>query len=591
MQLRGYQSRAVERIMAWVKKSIEPCLLDAATGAGKSLIVAEVARQLNGISGGKRVLCLAPSAELVEQNHGKYLALGLPASIFSASVGKKSTRHPVVFGTPQSVKRSLSRFLSGYCSVVIDEAHGITSTVQTIIEAMREHNPNLRVIGMSATCYRMGTGRIYRIDENDRPVPESQAADPYFHKLVDRITPRELIDLGYLTAPRVGAPLAEEYDTSGLRLNSRNQFDSKDVDQAFVGHGRKTSAIVGDVVEQARDRMGVMFFGATLEHCREIMASLPPKLSAMVSGDMPKDERRSVIAAFKDRRIKYIVNRDVLTVGFDAPHVDCIALLRRTESAGLLQQIIGRGLRLHDDKKDALILDYAGNIEAHAPDGDIFNPEIKARIKSEGSGEITCKCPDCGGENVFSARKNEEGYQVDNEGYFADLTGARIESEYGPIPAHYGRRCLNFEMVRGVAERCSYRWTFKPCQNCDEPNDIAARRCVSCKGEIIDPNEALQIEFRALKRDPYQRQCDEVVSWQARETLSQSGNSVIRVDVKTPYRSFSFWLQKDPKSSRAFDDLARYNGLQGKQPESITYVKEASGFYRVLGYNEEVDRV
>ena len=103
-----------------------------------------------------------------------------------------------------------------------------------------------------------------------------------------------------------------------------------------------------------------MLFAATVRHAEEVMASLPPDLSAMITGDTPKGERASIIARFKARRIKYLVNVAVLTTGFDAPHVDVIAILRKTESVGLLQQIIGRGLRLHDDKRDCLVLDYAG---------------------------------------------------------------------------------------------------------------------------------------------------------------------------------------------------------------------------------------
>ena len=101
-QLRPYQSRAATAALQYIRTSVEPCLIEAATGAGKSLVIAEIAAQVHRMSKGKRVLCLAPSAELVEQNRAKYLATGEPASMFSASAGSKSLRHPVVFGTPGS---------------------------------------------------------------------------------------------------------------------------------------------------------------------------------------------------------------------------------------------------------------------------------------------------------------------------------------------------------------------------------------------------------------------------------------------------------------------------------------------------------
>ena len=583
--LRPYQSRAVDRVMEWIRQSIEPCLIDAATGAGKSLIIAEIARQIYDMSKGKSVLCLAPQAELVEQNREKYLLTGEPASIFSASAGGKSLKHPVVFGTPSTVKNSISRFGNRFAAVIIDEAHGITPTIKSIIEYMRDLNPNLRVIGLSATPYRLGEGYIYRLGPDGKPMPDGAIREPYFAKCVDRITAQELIKQGFLTPPAIGAPDAEEYDTSNLDLSKKDT-----IDQAFVGHGRLTSQIVADVLAQSKGRQGVMFFAATIQHAEEIMASLPPHNSALVTGKTSKGDRKSILARFLEMRIKYLVNVLVLTTGFDAPHVDVIAILRRMDSVGLLQQIIGRGLRLHDGKSDCLVLDYAGNIETHCPDGDIFNPQIKAHKPSGECPPINCFCPMCHAENEFSARPNDAGYNVTKDGYFADLTGAQIQSEYGPIPAHHGRRCMNLLPIGGGKYgQCQYRWTSKDCPHCDEPNDIAARYCTSCRGEIINPNEKLAIEFRALKRDPYSRQCDEVVSCDIRETLSQGGNEVIRMDIKTPYRGFSWWVQKEPKSQFAMMGKELYDTLNGDKPKTVEYKKETNGFYRIYSFNKPHD--
>lgn len=584
--LRPYQARAVAHVMDHIRTSIEPCIIDAATGAGKSMMIADIARQVYDMSGGKSVLCLAPQAELVEQNREKYLMTGEPASIFSASAGGKSLRHPVVFGTPSTVKNSISRFGSKFAAIIIDECHGITKTIKTIIEYMRELNPNIRVIGFTATPYRLGEGYIYRVGPNDKPVPDFASKDPYFAKCVDRITAHELIAQGYLTPPLIGAGDAESYDTSNLDLRKPST-----IDEAFVGHGRLTSQIVADVVAQSRNRMGVMFFAATIQHADEIMASLPPGLSAIVTGKTSKGDRRSILEQFKARKIKYLVNVSVLTTGFDAAHVDVIALLRRTDSVGLMQQIIGRGLRLHDDKKNCLVLDYAGNIEEHCPDGDLFNPEIKAHKGKGEGGSIHCECPMCGGENEFGARQNPEGYNVTPDGYFADLTGAKIETDHGPLPAHFGRRCLNLVPIGGgKLDQCQYRWTSKECPHCEEPNDIAARYCFKCKGEIIDPNEKLALEFRALKRNPRERQCDEVTGWLVKDTVSQRGNEMKRYDVVTPYRSFSVWVMQEPTNNLAASTKALFDSLQGGQPETITYKKDDAGFFKVFAFNEPKDK-
>ena len=588
--LRPYQRRSADAIIAHIRASVEPCLIEAATGAGKSLIIADVAHTIHKMSGGKHILCLAPSAELVQQNREKYLALGEPASMFSASAGGKSLRHPVVFATPGTVKNAISRFGSKFAAVVIDECHGLTPTIKTIISCMRECNPNLRVIGLTATPYRMNEGYIFSLWPDGKPVADFQRLDdPYFLKMVDQIQARELIGMGYLTPPLIGAPLADSYDTSNLQLNRMGKFDASDIDRAFVGHGRKTAAIIGDIVEQARDRMGVMIFAATVQHAQECMASLPPHRSAIVTGGTAKQERADILKRFKAGDLKYLVNVSVLTTGFDAERVDVVALLRRTESVGLLQQIIGRGLRLHPDKRDCLILDYADNIGNHCPDGDLFKPEIVARRRSGEAVPIVACCPQCKTENEFSMRPNPDELKYDKWGYFVDLAGERIETEHGPMPAHYGRRCFGVEMVKGKAERCTYRWTGKYCLECGADNDVAARYCCECKAEIVDPNKKLALEFRQLKRDPYQRQTDEIVKIDVKESVSQAGNETIRLDIVTPYRSFSFWMMKEPKNARALADLERWNMLGGEMPLTVTYQKSNDGFYRVYAWNAPKD--
>src|SRR6056297_2995924 len=135
MQLRPYQKKAHDAAWQHIKTSRDTCLIEAATGAGKSHIIAALARTIHAHTG-KRVLCLAPSAELVVQNREKFLATGSKASMFSASAGGKELRHPVVFGSPLTVKNRISSFTNGYAAVIVDEAHGLTPTLKGIIEAM-----------------------------------------------------------------------------------------------------------------------------------------------------------------------------------------------------------------------------------------------------------------------------------------------------------------------------------------------------------------------------------------------------------------------------------------------------------------------
>jgi DNA repair protein RadD len=590
MTLRPYQQESHDAAIQWIKRNRTPCLIEAATGAGKSHIIAALGATIHSISGGKHVLVLQPSAELVEQNAEKYRATGAKCSIFSASAGEKSLRHPVVFGTPLTVKNRISRFGSQFSVVIIDECHGITPTVLSIIDAMKEANSNLRVIGLSATPYRMGNGYIFRLWPDGKPVAEKETKEPYFGACVYRIRARSLIDMGYLTRPIVGQIGTASYETANMKLNSRGQFDAADIDRAFHGHGRKTAEIIADIVGQSRDRRGVMIFASTVRHAEECMASLPPTLSALVTGETPKADRKRILAAFKAQKIKYIVNVSVLTTGFDAPHVDVIAMLRATESVGLLQQIIGRGLRLFDGKVDCLLLDYAQNIERHCPDGDIFAPEVRVTGGDGEEGSLKCVCPSCSIENEFTPRPNDDGYGVDENGYFLDLDGNRIETEWGAMPAHFGRRCLGMTTVAGDLVRCDYRWTSKPCPECEAPNDIAARYCTECKAEIVDPNEKLRIDFKALKKDPTRVQTDEVIDWKVVPSVSRTGKETDRVDVVTPYRSFSFWVLRVPTFNKAMRERAMLDGLNGKPPMTITYQKDAeSGFYRAIAYNRPKD--
>lgn len=598
MWLRPYQQEAHDAAVAYMRRSIDPFCISASTGAGKSHIIAALADTIHGMTG-KRILCLAPSAELVVQNHEKYVATGSPASIYSASAGSKSLRHKVVFASPLTVKNRITAFqrsgAEGYALVVIDECHGITPTVRGIVDAIREANPVARVCGLTATPYRLGSGYIFNLWPDGAANNDQNARDPYFTQCVYDIGARELIEQGYLTPPVIGSINAEGYDTSGLHPNRMGNFDKDAVDLAYHGHGRKTARIVSDIVAQARDRAGVLIFAATVQHAQEVMASLPPMLSRIVTAETPRREREQMLRDFKARRIKYMVNVAVLTTGFDAPHVDVVAILRKTESVGLLQQIIGRGLRLNGGKQDCFILDYTTNIEDHCPDGDLFSPIIKAGKAPDGGDTMHVICPSCGTDNEVSLNGEYEGYPHDDAGYILDLEGNRIMSEYGPIAAHFGRRCFGLvpSGPYGEHERCSYRWTSKPCPHCGGANDIAARYCVECKGEIVDPNGKLRQDFRALKRDPTRPQTDEVLRMKCSPGVSRAGNPTLRVEWVTPYRQFTIWLMPQGTHTKAMRDWRMFSGATGEgeyQPRTVSYVKDTeSGFYRVLGYNRPAD--
>lgn len=483
-KLRPYQQTAVNSVIDYIKRNNDPCLLEIATGGGKAIICAEIARILHTLSNGKRVLIIVPSAELVRQNKEAFDLTGMKSSIFSASV-EKSIRHKVVFCTPMSIKSKI-KDLGDVAGVIIDEAHFVANTHEAIISEIRESNPNVRVIGMSATPMKLGRGWIYEIDEKNRIVQD--AINPFFKKLLYRIDFDLLVDNGFLT-PYIFGHVAHKYDTSELVIDKRtHKYTEESIDRAFVGKGRLTSDIVADIVEKskARNARCVMVFAANIKHALEIMESLPPELSKLVTGDTPKKEREKIIRDAKNKGVKYLVNVATLTTGVSINHVDIVAIMRSSESPALIIQIAGRGSRLDEGKEDFLILDYGNNIERLFEDNSLSKPIVKSIKKSE-SVEIEVSCPDCGTQQKHTKRFGYEDW--DEFGYAVDLAGDRLEP---PIPSHYGRRCLGVVLKgRNQYERCSYFWTCKECPICSHKNDIAARICESCSHELIDPNTKL----------------------------------------------------------------------------------------------------
>lgn len=612
MQLRPYQQDAVACAIAWIKKSTEPCLLELTTGAGKSLIVAAIANWIDKNTK-KKVLVLQPSKELTEQNFSKYLATGQKASIFSASAGAKCTRYNVVYATPLTVLNSINRFGDSYGAIIIDEAHLITPTIKEIISKIKERNNLLRVIGMTATPYRMNSGYIYQYDNTSdkiKTLGENESVAPYYHSLLYRITTRELISMGFLTDAHTDKT-SKFYDAEGLTLNNRGQFNASDIERVFEGKGRLTADIVADVVNHAHGRKGVMLFASTVQHAKEILESLPPGISRMIGGDvnMTKSEREKLITDFKQQRFKYIVSVGTLTTGFDAPHVDLIAILRATESASLLQQIIGRGLRLCEGKRDCLVLDYAKNIERHSLEIDLFEPKIEAKKQKE-SAFINVDCPQCKIVNVFAARPNPDKYHIDNYGYFLDLANNRIVTDDGEMPAHFGRRCTGYQpsvLERGKLERCEYRWTAKECEECGHDNDIAARYCEKCGYEMVNPNDKLTIESSVAKRDPYALTTEEVLFFDVKGGISKQGNEMLICTYTTNLMTFRAYYIADSTVRMVAKKWIELNHAvfgyvapcltvaefiakrTNQQPLTVTYCKnKATGYIDIHGHNNPI---
>ncbi|WP_458525588.1 DEAD/DEAH box helicase [Onishia taeanensis] len=470
--LRPYQHEAVARTVAHFRASDDPAVVVLPTGSGKSLVIAELARIARG-----RVLVLAHVRELVEQNHAKYEAYGLSADIFSAGLRRKEAGRQVVFGSVQSVINGLEAFSAGdFTLVVIDECHRVSleedASYRRVVRAMGEANPRLKVLGLTATPYRLGQGFIFHRHHHGMVRGDE---DCFFKDCVFEQPLRLMVRQGYLSEPRRIDVAIEGYDFSALAPGIGGRFNEQEMNQVVRGT-RATPGIVADVLARAEDRQGVMLFCSTVEHAEEVTGLLPAAETALITGATASDERERLIAAFKARALKYLVNVSVLTTGFDAPHVDLIAILRPTESVSLYQQIIGRGLRLAPGKRDCLVLDYAGN------PWDIYAPEVAAPRPAGDTEPVQVECPECGHANLFWGRMDGE-----------------------VVIEHFGRRCQGLiapdrtddnhpppGAAPGVNKQCDFRFRFKACERCGAENDIAARACHGCGERLVDPDDKLR---------------------------------------------------------------------------------------------------
>ena len=466
-QLRPYQKDAVKSVIHHFRQSDDPALIVLPTGAGKSLVISELGRIARG-----RVLVLAHVKELVEQNHAKYENYDLKASVFSAGLGRKEAQEQVVFGSVQSVVRNLDQFNDdGFTLLVIDECHRVsldkTSSYHKVIGHLRKQNPRLKILGLTATPYRLGIGWLYQFQRDFTKSGKGtvRTADKRFFKdCIFELPLSYMINNRFLTpATVVDAPVVF-YDFSQLSRDPFGRYSENELNTLLKVSGRATTQIIKQVVKEAEDRKGVMIFASTVDHAREILGYLPEKEAALIIGDTPDKERDAIIEAFKGQSLKYLVNVSVLTTGFDAPHVDLIAILRPTESVSLYQQIVGRGLRLSPGKDDCLVIDFAGNRYG------LFSPEIGSRKPDSKSIPVTVPCPACGHENSFWG-------VVDGD---------------GDLVEHYGRRCQGFMELGDERLQCDFRYRFKECDQCGAENDIAARKCHDCQKPLVDPDQKLK---------------------------------------------------------------------------------------------------
>ena len=220
-QLRDYQRDAVEATVRHFRKSDETAVIVLPTGAGKSLVIAELGRIAR-----RKILVLTHVKELVEQNHAKYEAYDLKAGIYSAGLKQKSTEHQVTFASVQSVARNLDDFAEQYSLLIVDECHRISGEDESqygqIIQQLKKHNAGLKVLGLTATPYRLGMGWIYRYHHHGFA---RGGENPPFEHCIYELPLRYMITKGFLTPPELtDAPIAQ-YDFSALNTSRWGEYN------------------------------------------------------------------------------------------------------------------------------------------------------------------------------------------------------------------------------------------------------------------------------------------------------------------------------------------------------------------------------
>lgn len=351
--LRSYQKTSTEKgIEYFNSKSVKNSMLVLPTGSGKSLIIANIAKELD-----EDVLIFQPSKELLEQNFNKYISYGCEAEIYSASFNRKEIAH-VTFATIGSVYKKPELFNSfKYC--IIDECHLVspdgTAMYQKFLTEL-----NMKVLGLTATPVRM---KRYAFPEPYAQINMLDRMRPrFFTDYLHVVQIKEMVENGWF------APIeyrSIDFDSSMLKINSTGgDFTERSISESFKNNSiLKAISNISHKLLISGEAKHILIFVDSIDNAEELSDLIGRnKCMSVTSGTKPK-ERANILKRFKSGELPYVVNVGVLTTGFDFPELDCIISARPTMSLSMYYQIIGRAVRPHPTKKKSIIYDLVGNYE------------------------------------------------------------------------------------------------------------------------------------------------------------------------------------------------------------------------------------
>lgn len=359
--LREYQDKAVNISVSNFTNYKCPFIVVAPTGSGKSLIIANIAKQL------ENVLILQPSKEILESNYAKMVAYHCSddVKIYSASMKSKEIGR-FTYATIGSIYRKPELF-KHFKYVIVDECHlvnpkGLKGMYNTFFNAIG----NPKIMGLTATPYRL-VQRFYREGETLIYTTHLQMLNriyPFFFKKIVYEKPiKELVSEGYL-AKLEYIEGDSDFDLTDIPLNSTGaDFDSALLDK-YLTTDNRLKKIFNSVFEIKDHVKHILIFASSVRQSNKIKEMLTPLITIeMVSADTPQKERDRIVDDFRQGNIKAIVNMGIFTVGFDFPELDCIILARPTMSLALFYQCVGRGIRISPSKEKSYIIDCSGNVK------------------------------------------------------------------------------------------------------------------------------------------------------------------------------------------------------------------------------------
>lgn len=475
MVLRNYQDYAVDKALVAMEKTDCASIIAAPTGTGKSLIIAGLIKRIFELYPNypHRIMTLTHVKELIEQNHEKLMAYwpDAVAGIYSAGLGKKEMHQPITFAGIASVYRQ-AEAIGRIDVLMIDECHLIGTKSNgmylSFIRALKIINPNMRIIGLTATPYRVGLGLL--------------TDGELFNDICCDMTSLEafnwFIDEGYL-CPIIPRKTKVEFDETEIRTTA-GDYDIKSMD-GVVNTKDKNVAAVNEIIFSGQDRHHWLVFGVSIDHVErlsDLFNSLGIK-TTFIHSKMKDEERDERIAAFKKGEYRCLVNNGILTTGFDMPHLDLIAIVRLTKSPGLWVQILGRGTRpdyadgfdlsttqgrldaiAHSDKQNCLVLDFGGNTLRLGPINDVVMPNKKGKKRGGGAPVRLCEgceityfhiskdtCPDCG---HFHPRQDPD-QKINQEASDKELVRKKREPkvEEAPIEAVFKVDHITYKLNLG----------------------------------------------------------------------------------------------------------------------------------------------